>query len=436
MMRPEITIKVEPSPRFQTAHEAWRLQRVQDDGRRMNYSRVSSLTRPKPHFSLDGTGRGREILFLKIQLRSPAFWDPRGPSLLRWCQVISQVTCLTSFVPPAPCKPSPTSLASLVRSWISKQLNRPSFVFGCWGSSCCSVAQLCLTLCNPMGCIMPGFPVLLREFVHSHVHWVGDAIQPYHLLSPLLLPSVFPSIRLLASGGQRIRASAPASVLPMNIQGWFPLGLTGLIAMFLSFLYNLPDSSVPSCPYVSDPTTQDSSPVIPFILFGPRVPGFIITIIPSTPSQRLSLWRLFPVGATSAGLGGRKCSPHSPLWLPVLWCGTSSFFEMRDSWLDTSIWPHWGLGKTLAEADCYFSSYSLLSVTRMLCQGLRWWSSLRLTCQCRVQSLVQEDSTWHGTAKSMHHCCWARVLQSLEPQEKLPRWEACALQLETSSCSL
>ena len=51
----------------------------------------------------------------------------------------------------------------------------------------------------------------------------------------LLLPSVFPSIRvfpvsqLFASGGQSFGASTSASVLPMNIQVWFPLGLTGLI---------------------------------------------------------------------------------------------------------------------------------------------------------------------------------------------------------------
>ena len=52
----------------------------------------------------------------------------------------------------------------------------------------------------------------------------------------LLLPLVFPSIRvfssdqLFASGGQSIGASATASVHPMNIQGWFPLELTGLIS--------------------------------------------------------------------------------------------------------------------------------------------------------------------------------------------------------------
>ena len=50
-----------------------------------------------------------------------------------------------------------------------------------------SVAQLCPTLCDPMDCRMPGFPLhyQLPELVQTHVHWVGDAIQPSHpLLSP------------------------------------------------------------------------------------------------------------------------------------------------------------------------------------------------------------------------------------------------------------
>ena len=57
------------------------------------------------------------------------------------------------------------------------------------------------------------------------------------LCRPLLPPSIFPSIRvfplsqLFASGGQRIGASASASVLPMNSQGWFPLGWTGLMSL-------------------------------------------------------------------------------------------------------------------------------------------------------------------------------------------------------------
>ena len=48
-----------------------------------------------------------------------------------------------------------------------------------------SVAQSCLTLCNPMDCSTPGLPVhhQLPEFTQTHVHWVGDAIQPSHPLS-------------------------------------------------------------------------------------------------------------------------------------------------------------------------------------------------------------------------------------------------------------
>ena len=51
-----------------------------------------------------------------------------------------------------------------------------------------SVAQSCLTLCDPMNCSMPGLPVPhhLLEFTQTHIHRVGDAIQPFH---PLWSPS-------------------------------------------------------------------------------------------------------------------------------------------------------------------------------------------------------------------------------------------------------
>ena len=55
-----------------------------------------------------------------------------------------------------------------------------------WGSDQFSpVTQSCLTLCNPIHCSKPGFPVLhqLLELAQTHVHWVGDAIQPSHPLS-------------------------------------------------------------------------------------------------------------------------------------------------------------------------------------------------------------------------------------------------------------
>ena len=65
-----------------------------------------------------------------------------------------------------------------------------------------SVAQLSLTLCNPTNHSTPGLPVhhQLPESTQTHVHQVGDAIQPSHpLLSPLLLPSIFPSIRVFSN---------------------------------------------------------------------------------------------------------------------------------------------------------------------------------------------------------------------------------------------
>ena len=59
-----------------------------------------------------------------------------------------------------------------------------------------SVAQSCPTLCNPMNRSTPGLPVhhRLPEFTQTHVHWVGDAIQPSHLCRPLLLHLVPPRI--------------------------------------------------------------------------------------------------------------------------------------------------------------------------------------------------------------------------------------------------
>ena len=58
-----------------------------------------------------------------------------------------------------------------------------------------SVAQSCSTICNPMDCSMPGLPVhhQLPEFTQTHVHWVGDAIQPSHPLSSPSPPTFNPS---------------------------------------------------------------------------------------------------------------------------------------------------------------------------------------------------------------------------------------------------
>ena len=120
----------------------------------------------------------------------------------------------------------------------------------CCGA-CCSVTQLCLIPCDPMSCSVPGSPVLhcLLEFAQT--------LESSHLIlcRPLLfLPSIFPSIRvflvspLFTSGGQSIGVSALASVLPVNIQSWFPFGLTGLISLqskVLSRVFSSTTSPVP-----------------------------------------------------------------------------------------------------------------------------------------------------------------------------------------------
>ena len=102
-----------------------------------------------------------------------------------------------------------------------------------------SVIQWCLTLYNPMECSMPGFPVNHQhpELAQSYIHWIADAIQP---TPPLSSPSP-PAFNLSQCQGlfQGVSSShqvanlmgASALVFPVNIQDWFPLGLTYLISM-------------------------------------------------------------------------------------------------------------------------------------------------------------------------------------------------------------
>ena len=92
-----------------------------------------------------------------------------------------------------------------------------------------------------MDCSIPDLPVHRQfpEFIQTHVHRVGDAIQPSH---PLLSPSppapnlsqhqgFFPISQLFTSGGQSIGVSASASVLPVNTWNTSPLGWTGWISL-------------------------------------------------------------------------------------------------------------------------------------------------------------------------------------------------------------
>ena len=98
-----------------------------------------------------------------------------------------------------------------------------------------------MALCKPVGCGTPGFLVLcyLLEFAQAHVHWGSDAIQPSHPLSPssclafnlsqhqCFFPPLSESVLCI-----RWPKDWSFSIsLSMNSQGWFPLGLAGLISL-------------------------------------------------------------------------------------------------------------------------------------------------------------------------------------------------------------
>ena len=132
---------------------------------------------------------------------------------------------------------------------------------------CCSAAQSRPILWDPMDCSRLGSPVLhyLQEFAQTHVRWVHQVIQTSHHLSPLLfylrsfpVSGSFSVGQLFTSGGQSIGASTLASVLPMNIQDWIPVGLTGLISLLSE-------------------ASQESSPTPQFESI-------------SSPALRLSIW--------------------------------------------------------------------------------------------------------------------------------------------------
>ena len=103
-----------------------------------------------------------------------------------------------------------------------------------------SVAQSCTTLCDPMDCSTPAsvcvtnsqsllYSCPLRQRCHPTI---SSSVVPFssHLQS-FPESGSFAVSQFFASGGQSIGASVSASVLPMNTQGWFPLGLSGLISL-------------------------------------------------------------------------------------------------------------------------------------------------------------------------------------------------------------
>ena len=102
--------------------------------------------------------------------------------------------------------------------------------------------KLCPTLCNSVDCNTPGFPVLHHSWTMFKLMSIELVMPSNHLIlcsSLLLLPSNFPSIRVL-SNELALYMRWPkywsfnfSIVLPMNIRGWFSFGLTGLISLLI-----------------------------------------------------------------------------------------------------------------------------------------------------------------------------------------------------------
>ena len=103
-----------------------------------------------------------------------------------------------------------------------------------------SVIQSCPTLCNPWTATRQASLSITNSRGLLKLMSSESVMPSNHLIlccPLLLLPSIFSSVRIfsnesvLATGGQSIGVSASASILPMNVQDWFPLGLTGLISL-------------------------------------------------------------------------------------------------------------------------------------------------------------------------------------------------------------
>ena len=135
---------------------------------------------------------------------------------------------------------SPESCWNYWKSLILGFMNPCEIIVYQFTCCCCSIAKSCPILCDPVDCSTRDFPDphCLLEFTQIHVHGVSYAVQPSNrLLSPsssaLNLSQHQSLFQWVGSShqGAKARSSASASFHLVNIQGGFPLGLTGLISL-------------------------------------------------------------------------------------------------------------------------------------------------------------------------------------------------------------
>ena len=127
-------------------------------------------------------------------------------------------------------------MSSIILDIVQKSMDR-----GAWQATSpvqfSLVTQLRLTLCDPMDCSTPGFPVHPRACSNScplswwHHPTISSFVIPFSCLQSFPASGSFPMSQFFTSGGQIIEASDSTSALPMYIQNWLPLGLTVLILL-------------------------------------------------------------------------------------------------------------------------------------------------------------------------------------------------------------
>ena len=178
---------------------------------------------------------------------------------------------------------------------------------------CCLVTQSCPTLCNPMDCSTPGFPVLhyLVELAQIHVHWVGNAIQPFH---PWLPPS--PTFNLSQHQGlfQWFGSSNQFSSVQFS-----PSVVSN------SFLPHESQHARPPCPSPTPGVHSDSRPLSQWCH-----PAISSSAIPfsscpqSLPtSESFPMSQLFVWGGQSTGVSASASflAKKSQGWSPSEWAG-------------------------------------------------------------------------------------------------------------------
>ena len=143
---------------------------------------------------------------------------------------------------PCSCKKSDTIKTGTVEHNVYVEyvlIYTPIWVYMYW--LFCSLAQFCPTLCNPVDCSTPDVPVHhhLQELAQTHGHWVSDAIKASHPLSSCSPPAFNLTQHQghLKSGGSLHQVPKVLDLelqhqsFQLNIQGWFPLELTGWVSL-------------------------------------------------------------------------------------------------------------------------------------------------------------------------------------------------------------